>query len=292
MRYPNRERRRIAVLRRGPSELGEVLSFLERVSDAAARFLPAGFDLSGLHTSGDGAPPLLPSRFPLDESAAAEAFQTFLEALFETTGSGAAKTALAALADGQLDTHRLARAYCAADGQAFGTAAKRSEGLDAELLANLAELALKPQFIAAAQALEKETGAATVPSNRCPVCGSHPELALITDRPEAERMMLAVCRLCESEWPIQRVRCLNCGNEDSDTLSYLQVEGDEAGRVNICDLCNRYLPVLDVRGRLEVAPAIERAALAHLEIVAQSQGCQPLSGACASSAWLGDCSAI
>ena len=289
MRYPDRERRRIATLQRRRSELGEVLSFLERVADAAERLVPEGFDLSRLRQPVDGEPPLLPSRFSLDESAAAEAFQTLLEALVEVTGSGAAKAALAAMADGRLDAHRLVRAYCAADATAFEAAANLDEELEAELLANLAELAVKPQFIAAARVLKKEAGEAPDRSNRCPACGSYPHLALITDRPEAERLMLAVCRLCESEWPISRIRCLHCGNEDSETLSYLQVEGEEEARVNICDVCNRYLPILDVRGRLEVAPAIERAALAHLEIIAQSRGGQPLSSPCKIGVGVADC---
>ncbi len=92
--------------------------------------------------------------------------------------------------------------------------------------------------------------------------------------------MLAVCRLCETEWPAHRVSCLFCGNDDTDTLGYLQVEGEEEARVNICELCYRYLPVIDVRMRLEFAPAIERAALVHLDLLAQSRGYRPLGEAC------------
>ncbi|MFQ5890103.1 MAG: formate dehydrogenase accessory protein FdhE [Gemmatimonadota bacterium] len=276
MRYPERERRRIAALRRERSELGEVLSFLERVAEAAGRFFADGFELPRLRQAVVGSPPLLPGRFPIDEAAAAKAFRAFLEAFLDATGSEAAKKTMTALREDRLDPRRLVRAYCSADTDAFEEAG-RQEGLDAELLVNLAELALKPQFIAAAQALEKETEKAPDRSDRCPACGSPPDLALITDRPDAKHTMVAICRLCESEWPIRRVRCLHCGNEDSDTLSYLKAEGEDEGRVSICELCRRYLLVLDVRGRLDVAPGVERAALVHLDIVAQKRGARPLT---------------
>jgi FdhE protein len=277
MRYPERERRRIAALRRRHLELSESLSFLEKVADAAGRLVTDDFDRSRLPQRVAGRPPLLLSRFPLDEPGAVEAFRTFLTALFETTGSGAAIEAVAALAEGRLDPRALVRAYCAGDAKAFERAAQKAERLDAELLVNLAELAVKPQFVAAARALDRALEKAPDRSDHCPVCGSHPDLALITDHEDSERTMLAVCRLCESEWLVRRVRCLHCGNEDSQTLSYLQAEGEEEARVYICELCHRYLPVLDVRGRPEVAPAVERTAVAHLDIVAQEHGAHPLT---------------
>ncbi len=184
---------------------------------------------------------------------------------------------MTALEEGRLDPGQLVLAYCAGDAEAFQIAARQAGRLDAEILMNLAELAVKPQFVAAAQALEGRREETPPRSDHCPVCGSLPDLALITDRADAERTMVAVCRLCESEWPVRRVRCLHCGNEDSETLSYLQAEGEQEARVYICGLCQRYLPVLDIRGRPEVAPAVERAALAYLDIVAQKHGGRSLT---------------
>lgn len=278
MRFPRRERRRIGRLRRLRPELSELLDFLDSVADLAERsgdIAPPIDDLRPLA----GFPPLFPSEFPLQERRAIETFRELLEAFTETVGSEAAERARTALDAGELDVRALVGAYCAADARVFQAAARRIEGLEAEFLVVLAELAVKPQFIAAARALE---GKVRVPeaherADRCPFCASPPDIALITDRKAAERIAMAVCRLCESEWPIRRIRCLSCGIEDVDTLSYLQVEGEEDARVNVCESCRHYLPMLDTRGRLEVAPAVERAALAHLDLVAQGRGYQPLS---------------
>ncbi len=276
MRQPERERLRIAALRRLHPELAEALSFLETVTEVASRLVPADFDRSRLRLQDSDLPPLCPSQFALDEGAATQAFRTFLEALAESPDSTTAKRALAALENGRLVPRQLVRAYCERDAEVFERAAKQAR-FDRELLVNLAELAVKPQFVAAAHAMEIEVDKASRSPNSCPVCGSPPDLALITDGSDADGIMIAVCRLCESEWPVRRIVCLVCGNEDSETLSYLQAEGQEENRIYVCASCHHYLPVLDARGRREFAPAVERIALAHLEVVAQGQGAQPLS---------------
>jgi FdhE protein len=276
MRYPERERRRIAAVRSRHPELVEPLSFLERIADAAGRFMPEVRD-PPLSKPVAESPPLQPCRFPLNETAAAQAFITFLDALVESTDSRDAESVRDAVTKGRLDPVHLVRAYCAGDAQVFESEANELGGTEPELLASLAELAVKPQFIAAASALRKPADEVPARTDRCPACGSHPELALVTDAEDAEGVMLAVCPLCESEWPVSRVRCLFCGNEDDETLSYVRVEGEEQARVNVCDRCQSYLPIIDVRGRLEFAPAVERAMLAHLDILAYSRGWRRLS---------------
>ncbi len=276
MRYPLRERRRIAALRRNRAELSEILAFLEAAAEAGERFTPTSFDLSGLGPSLAGFPPLFPGHFPLDAAAAARVFRTLLNAFVAATRSEPAERALTELTGGRLDAVALAHAYCRADAEIFVEIAGRHR-LDPALLLNLTELAVKPQFIAAARALEKTGRTPSERSDHCPACGSPADLAYIADQQDAESVAVAVCRLCETEWPITRIRCLNCGNQDADSLSYLQVEGEETGRVSVCNKCQHYLPVLDPRGRLEIAPAVERTTLAHLDLVAQDRGFQPLA---------------
>jgi FdhE protein len=236
-----------------------------------------------------GVPPLAPASFPIDTSAAVEAFRVFLQALVDTTGNADARKALTALTDGRLSARRLVLAFCHSDAATIEQEAEAAGELDGELLIHLAELAVKPQFVAAARQLDEAGAGAQERRDHCPACGCSPDLALVTDALGAEAVMLAVCRLGESEWPIQRVRCLACGNQDTQTLSYLQADGEEEARIYLCQLCHYYLPVLDVRGRLEFAPAAERAALAHLDILAQTHGCRPLPGGCAISVNSRDC---
>lgn len=278
MRFPGRERRRIGRLRQLRPELTELLDFLDSVAELAERSVGIAPPIDDLRPLA-GFPPLFPSEFPLDERRAVEMFRELLDAFTQTVGSDVAERARTALDAGELDVRALICAYCAADARVFQAVGRRIEGLEPEFLVVLAELAVKPQFIAAARALEGDVRRpeAHEREDRCPYCGSPPEIALITDRKAAERIAIAVCRLCESEWPIRRVRCLSCGNEDAEALSYLQVEGEEDARVDVCESCRHYLPMLDTRGRLEVAPTVERAALAHLDLVAQGRGYQPLS---------------
>lgn len=262
MRHPDRERRRIAQLRRRRPDLEELLDFLDQVAEIGRTLTPESFDTRLLPATSDS-PPLDPARFPLDEVQAARAFDAFLAAFpfdsaEETQGlrpfdaAPACRALLRSDADYLLDLEERGRAPAA-------------------LVAELALLAVKPQFIAAARAL----GAAPDRvADRCPLCGSWPEVLLIVDRTDQERVALAVCRLCESEWPARRVRCPTCGNEDPETLSYLSAEGEAGARVNVCARCKTYVPMVDTRGRLEVAPVVERAALAHLDIAAERAGYQ------------------
>lgn len=268
MRHPERERRRIAQLRRRRPDLEELLDFLDRIAERAAELIPERFD-GRLPSARSDAPPLDPRSFPLDEDRAAQAFDAFLDAFPADAGGSAAETPerVEALA---LDPRAACRAFLRGDADYFLGLEERGVA-PADLVAEIAQLAVKPQFIAAARAL------GTVPqrvSDRCPLCGSWPEVLLLVDRADQERVALAVCRLCESEWPARRVRCPACGNEDAETLSYLQVEGEEGARVSVCGACKTYVPVVDTHGRLEVAPVVERAALAHLDVAAERAGYQ------------------
>ena len=266
MRHPERERRRIAQLRRRRPDLEELLDFLDRIAQHAAELVSERFDGDLPNARGD-APPLDPPSFPLDEDRAALAFETFLDAFPADADSPTAVTPgrVEALA---LDPRAACRAFLRGDPDYF-LDLELAGVAPADLVAEIALLAVKPQFIAAARAL------GAVPqrvADRCPLCGSWPDLLLVVDRVDQERVALAVCRLCESEWPARRVRCPACGNENPETLSYLQVEGEEGARVSVCGGCKTYVPVVDTRGRLEVAPAVERAALAHLDVAAERAG--------------------
>ncbi len=271
MRHPHRERRRIQQVRRRRPELGALLDFLDRIADAAPRLVPAEFDIHFLAASHDG-PPLRPDRFPLDPGRAADAFRTLLDFFLETNPEAAGGKVKAALDEGLFDAAEACRALLRSDAGYF-LRLEEAHGVSAALAAELTELAVKPQFIAAARAL------GAVPqevADRCPLCGSWPEILLVVDRKDFERVAVGVCRLCESEWPVRRVRCPACGNEDPDRLSYLKVEGEEGVRVNVCGVCKTYVPMADTRGRLEVAPVVERAAAAHLDVAAERSGYQLL----------------
>ena len=107
----------------------------------------------------------------------------------------------------------------------------------------------------------------------CPVCGSMPELAILTG--EGGQRWLR-CSLCAHHWRAKRTACPVCGNEDQDKLQFLYAEGRERERVDCCKQCGNYVVCLDVRG-MDRQPVWEVAALGlvHLDLVAQGSGLSP-----------------
>ncbi|MCU0584192.1 MAG: formate dehydrogenase accessory protein FdhE, partial [Syntrophales bacterium] len=78
----------------------------------------------------------------------------------------------------------------------------------------------------------------------CPVCGRMPKIGHLVDK-EGKRHLF--CSQCGFEWRFRRVKCPFCGNEEQQSLSYFTVEGDERYRVDVCDVCKRYIKTLDFR---------------------------------------------
>ena len=90
----------------------------------------------------------------------------------------------------------------------------------------------------------------------CPVCGAEADVAYLDE----EGFRFAVCRLCDARWPVPRVRCLYCGEEDPKQLEYYPYE--EGYRLYRCKSCGRTLPAVDLRdtGRLDL-PRLRAAAV-------------------------------
>ncbi|XOB99552.1 formate dehydrogenase accessory protein FdhE [Deinococcota bacterium DY0809b] len=90
----------------------------------------------------------------------------------------------------------------------------------------------------------------------CPQCGAEADVAYL----DANGFRFAVCRLCDARWPVPRVRCLYCGEEQPKKLEYYPYE--EGYRLYRCKTCGRTLPAVDLReaGRLDL-PRLRAAAL-------------------------------
>ena len=104
----------------------------------------------------------------------------------------------------------------------------------------------------------------------CPVCGGEPLMSKLA--PETGRRSLQ-CHLCRTEWTFKRLECPFCGNSDQEKLSFFYDEEDLTYRVEVCDLCKRYLKTVDTReaGR-SVCLLVENLATIHLDVVAQREG--------------------
>lgn len=90
----------------------------------------------------------------------------------------------------------------------------------------------------------------------CPVCGAEADVAYL----DANGFRYAVCRICDSRWPVPRVRCLYCGEEEAKKLEYYPYEAGY--RLYRCKSCGRTLPAVDLRetGRLDL-PRLRAAAV-------------------------------
>jgi len=95
----------------------------------------------------------------------------------------------------------------------------------------------------------------------CPRCGAKADVAYLDEG----GFHFAVCRLCDARWPVPRVRCLYCGEEQPKQLEYYPYE--EGYRLYRCKTCGHTLPAVDLReaGWLDLprlrAAAVEMQAL-------------------------------
>jgi len=104
----------------------------------------------------------------------------------------------------------------------------------------------------------------------CPVCGRMPKIGRLVD---AEGKRHLFCSQCGFEWRFRRVKCPFCGNEEQQSLSYFTVEGDERYRIDVCDVCKRYIKTVDFRSAGEEAILdVEDVATLHLDMLAHEEG--------------------
>ncbi|MCK4534442.1 MAG: formate dehydrogenase accessory protein FdhE [Syntrophobacterales bacterium] len=104
----------------------------------------------------------------------------------------------------------------------------------------------------------------------CPICGREPKISEIREE-EGKRFLF--CGQCGFEWQFGRVKCPFCGNEDQQTLAYFTIEDEEKYRVDVCNVCNKYIKTVDFR-ETERKPNldVEDIATLHLDILADEEG--------------------
>ena len=105
----------------------------------------------------------------------------------------------------------------------------------------------------------------------CPICGSEPYIAKL-HREDGRRIL--GCPLCGTEWTFKRAECPFCLNKDQKSLRYFFVDQDSPYRVDVCDVCKRYIKTVDER-KTDAAGTVllvEDIATAYLDIVAEREG--------------------
>ncbi len=106
---------------------------------------------------------------------------------------------------------------------------------------------------------------------RCPVCGRETALSFLSSEEEGRRYLF--CSQCGLEWPVKRLKCPFCGNEEQKQLGFFTVGDDEKYRVDFCHQCKKYIKTIDTRKISgEVDLEVENLITLHLDILARQEG--------------------
>ena len=173
--------------------------------------------------------------------------------------------------DGELDYMEMVRRsfMLQLDGDALDDDEEEEEGVF-DLLGFLVEESLRPALEVLSKKYRDIITGSPWSEGYCPICGREPKISEI--REEGGKRFL-FCGQCGFEWQFGRVRCPFCGNEDQQTLAYFTIEDEEKYRVDVCNVCNKYIKAVDFR-KTEKKPNldVEDIATLHLDILADEEG--------------------
>jgi len=129
-------------------------------------------------------------------------------------------------------------------------------------------LAMRPWMTRCAEVLQQRTELALWTHPHCALCGSEPDLSVIT--PAAERHL--ICGRCALRWKFEPLTCPYCGNNDRGRITSFATP-DGQYRVYACDQCRRYLKAYDGRHATRpVMPIVDNIATLPLDAYAMQRG--------------------
>jgi FdhE protein len=173
-----------------------------------------------------------------------------------------------------------ARAMLGVPTDVSGVEALLRTGWHASEMPFLARVVLQPY----AEALRVRAGS-TVPASLrrhlettpgqavCPFCGGPPQVAVLQTEGGADAGGRAlVCATCSMSWPVRRILCPHCAEEDERRLGYFHAPDFDHVRIDACETCRCYLKTVD-QTRLGIAvPIVDEVASGALDIWAQQRG--------------------
>lgn len=154
----------------------------------------------------------------------------------------------------------------------------RSAGVDADLLAVLAAQSVAPLLRGYADRLrpvlesadDGSPEGATWQKGYCPICGAWPVLAELRG---VEMQRHLRCSACGVGWPTRRLFCPYCEQDDYRQLRFLQVEGEQRFKVEVCQRCNGYLKVANAFDPLPAELLVlDDLSSVHLDVAALERG--------------------
>ncbi len=107
----------------------------------------------------------------------------------------------------------------------------------------------------------------------CPCCGGRPIVSFRRSDPETHgAARFLVCGLCGTEWPINRIRCPSCGEEDPSKLPTFQSETLPGTRIEACDVCRGYVKSIDLTVDGRPIPDVDDLASIAMDLWAMEEG--------------------
>ncbi len=147
-----------------------------------------------------------------------------------------------------------------------------SIGLNRDILTFLGRASIQPFLIEAAAILKEGADLKGWSENMCPVCGAPP---LLSELAETEGRRMLICSICGHRWKGVRTVCPFCHTQDPKAHRYLFVEGDESVRIDVCEVCKKYIKTIDSRKMSQrIFPLLEDMGTIHLDMLAQGEGYQ------------------
>jgi FdhE protein len=92
-------------------------------------------------------------------------------------------------------------------------------------------------------------------ANTCPVCNSLPVGSMVRSGAANQGLRYLTCSLCASQWNMERIRCIYCG--DNQHVFYYGIENvNDAIQAEACDSCLTYSKIM----HMEKNPAVDMVA--------------------------------
>lgn len=107
----------------------------------------------------------------------------------------------------------------------------------------------------------------------CPFCGGPPQVSVLRGDGTADggsRML--ICATCATPWPLRRILCVNCGEEDEPRLTCFHAPEFDHVRVDVCETCHRYIKTVDLTRLGLAVPLVDDVASAVLDLWASERG--------------------
>lgn len=103
----------------------------------------------------------------------------------------------------------------------------------------------------------------------CPCCGEPHRLAKL----ESDEQKYLFCPRCETEWKQRKISCVHCGDDRQEHLFNIRIKEDDRSKIEVCETCNNYLKLVDIKNLTEVkSAALLDLETIHLDFVAREEG--------------------